>query len=141
MEEERRLCYVALTRAKQTLTLSCARQRMLYGRTTSNRLSRFVDEIPPSCFATRSAPDPKQQPRQKPRLISSRPLSETFSSLLTEMPDFQKGEMVRHKAFGKGMILSVLPMGNDALLEVAFDEVGTKRLMARTASAHMKKLS
>lgn len=141
MEEERRLCYVALTRAKQTLTLSCARQRMLYGRTTSNRLSRFVDEIPPSCFATRSAPDPKQQPRQKPRLTSSRPLSETFSSLLTEMPDFQKGEMVRHKAFGKGMILSVLPMGNDALLEVAFDEVGTKRLMAKTASAHMKKLS
>lgn len=143
MEEERRLCYVALTRAKQTLTLSCAQQRMLYGRTTANRPSRFVDEVPPSCFATRDAEQPpKQQPRKKTRLAASRPLGETFSSLLpSETPEFQKGEMVLHKAFGKGMILSVLPMGNDALLEVAFDAVGTKRLMARTASAHMKKLS
>lgn len=142
MEEERRLCYVALTRAKRTLTLSFARQRMLYGRTTSNRPSRFVDEIPPSCFAVRSEPQPKPQMQRRSRLTASSPLSETFSSLLrTEAPDFQKGEMVRHKAFGKGMILSVLPMGNDALLEVAFDTVGTKRLMARTASAHMKKLS
>ena len=48
--------------------------------------------------------------------------------------------MVRHTAFGKGMILSVLPMGNDALLEIAFDDLGTKRVMAKTASKHMTKL-
>lgn len=48
--------------------------------------------------------------------------------------------MVHHTAFGKGMVLSVLPMGNDALLEIAFDEIGTKRVMAKTASAHMTKL-
>ena len=47
---------------------------------------------------------------------------------------------MQHRAFGRGMVLSVLPMGNDALLEIAFDEIGTKRLMERTASAHMTKL-
>ena len=54
--------------------------------------------------------------------------------------NFAAGEMVQHKAFGRGMILTVLPMGNDALLEIAFDGVGTKRLMANTAGQHMKKL-
>ena len=53
---------------------------------------------------------------------------------------FSKGEMVQHKAFGRGMVLTVLPMGNDALLEIAFDGIGTKRLMANTASQHMTKL-
>ena len=54
---------------------------------------------------------------------------------------FRKGDMVQHRAFGKGMVLSVLPMGNDALLEIAFDEIGTKKLMANTAMAHMTKLT
>ena len=49
--------------------------------------------------------------------------------------------MVEHTAFGRGMVLSVLKMGGDALLEIAFDQVGTKKLMAKTASAHMKRLS
>ena len=49
--------------------------------------------------------------------------------------------MVVHDVFGKGMVLTVLPMGNDALLEIAFDEIGTKKLMERTAAAHMKKMS
>ena len=53
---------------------------------------------------------------------------------------FAKGDMVMHKAFGKGLVLTVLPMGNDALLEIAFDGVGTKKLMANTAGAHMQKL-
>ena len=53
--------------------------------------------------------------------------------------DFAPGDMVEHTAFGKGMILTVNKMGNDALLEVAFDTIGTKRLMARAAAAHMKK--
>ena len=53
---------------------------------------------------------------------------------------FQKGDMVLHKAFGRGLVLTVVPMGGDALLEVAFDGVGTKRLMANTASVHMKKI-
>ena len=54
--------------------------------------------------------------------------------------DLNKGDMIMHAAFGKGMVLSVLKMGGDALLEIAFDDIGTKKLMAKTASAHMKKL-
>ena len=57
------------------------------------------------------------------------------------VPSFQKGDMVRHTAFGKGMILSVQKMGGDALVEIAFDGVGTKRLMLKSAAAHMEKLS
>lgn len=57
------------------------------------------------------------------------------------LPDFHKGEMVMHKAFGKGMILTLTPMGGDALIEVAFDNVGTKKLMLRSAEQYMTKLS
>ena len=56
-----------------------------------------------------------------------------------ELPDYRPGDIVRHASFGRGMILTVSKMGNDALLEIAFDEKGTKRLMAKTASSHMKK--
>lgn len=54
--------------------------------------------------------------------------------------ELNKGDMVKHAAFGRGMVLSVMKMGGDALLEIAFDDIGTKKLMAKTASAHMKKL-
>jgi len=54
--------------------------------------------------------------------------------------EVNKGDMVEHTAFGRGMVLSVMKMGGDALLEIAFDKIGTKKLMAKTASAHMKKL-
>ena len=56
------------------------------------------------------------------------------------LPEFRKGDMVQHNVFGNGMVLSVLKMGNDAMLEIAFDQVGTKRLMAGAAAARMKKL-
>ena len=56
------------------------------------------------------------------------------------VPDFNKGDMVEHTAFGRGLVLSVLKMSGDALLEIAFDRVGTKKLMAKAASAHMRKL-
>ena len=58
----------------------------------------------------------------------------------TPVLDLNKGDMVDHKAFGRGLVLSVMKMGGDALLEIAFDKIGTKKLMAKTASAHMKKL-
>ena len=54
--------------------------------------------------------------------------------------ELNKGDMIQHKAFGKGMVLSVVKMGGDALLEIAFDDIGTKKLMAKTASSHMKRL-
>ena len=162
MEEERRLCYVAITRAKRSLTICYARQRMLYGRTTTNIASRFVDEIPLECVEKIEQPKPKyDQPRDygsfgrvsiygdyesySPHPAGSAP-RKAYSSVISEgkkkapVVSFSKGEMVQHKAFGRGMVLSVIPMGSDALLEIAFDGVGTKKLMANTASQHMTKL-
>ena len=163
LEEERRLCYVAITRAKQNLVISYARQRMLYGRTTTNLPSRFIDELPADCVKRIGSQRPsyaQQEPRQYGSFgrvsiygdpyndfsqIPVRPKPQKDYSVHTQSKpapklSFAAGEMVQHKAFGRGMILTVLPMGSDALLEIAFDGVGTKRLMANTASQHMKKL-
>ena len=161
MEEERRLCYVAITRAKKSLTISHARQRMLYGRTSAALPSRFLKEIPEECVVRKgsmrvrqetsfgfgsyggygsyaensgySAPVRKPQPQrtESPMVASAK------SAAYLEL---NKGDMVLHAAFGRGMVLSVMKMGGDALLEIAFDDIGTKKLMAKTASAHMKKL-
>ena len=141
MEEERRLCYVAITRAKKRLTLTCAKQRMLYGRTTVNRPSRFIDEIPPELITGRKAELPRAAMPEAPARIRQRVSTDSFASRRTQavLPDFKKGDMVIHDTFGRGMVLSVLKMGNDAMLEIAFDQVGTKRLMACAAAARMKK--
>ena len=64
----------------------------------------------------------------------------TSSAKATAYLELNQGDMVMHAAFGRGMVLSVMKMGGDALLEIAFDDIGTKKLMAKTASAHMKKL-
>ena len=152
MEEERRLCYVAMTRAKQSLTISHARQRMLYGRTSGAIVSRFLREIPENVIvkkgelqATRDY-DFDQRPRfneyafSQPRPTPKPQYSATVAAAKSYTPDFSKGDMVEHSAFGRGMVLSVLKLNGDALLEVAFDKVGTKKLMAKSASAHMTKL-
>ncbi len=146
MEEERRLCYVAITRAKKTLTISHARQRMLYGRTNSALASRFLKEIPESCVVKKGGF--YQKPAQpsfmpgRPAVPVRKPEMPSFAAApKTTYLELSKGDMVEHAAFGKGMVLSVMKMGGDALLEIAFDNIGTKKLMAKTASAHMKKLS
>ncbi len=157
-EEERRLCYVAITRAKKTLSISFARQRMLYGHTTMSPPSQFLKELPTACVDAHLRARPKEPEQiyipQRPSMYGedigygySRPVAKKrdYPSLVTSSQtrkplNLQKGDMVSHNAFGRGMVLSVLPMGNDALLEIAFDEVGTKRMMANTAGAHMKKL-
>ena len=120
MEEERRLCYVAITRAKEQLSLVCARQRMLFGRTTSNRVSRFVDEIPPEHI---------QKNIPKGYGYSERPHDLGFAL----------GDNVRHKAFGQGVIVKMSPMGGDYLVEINFEGVGLKKLMLRAAAQHMVK--
>ena len=152
MEEERRLCYVAITRAKQSLTISYARQRMLYGRTSASLPSRFLKEIPEECLIrkggyrraapeyggyvdySQSRPSPARKPQ--PRFTGSSVGTSTGAAML----ELNAGDMIQHAAFGRGMVLSVMKMGADALLEIAFDDIGTKKLMAKTASAHMKKL-
>lgn len=145
MEEERRLCYVAITRAKHCLTITSARQRMLYGRTTVNRPSRFLSEIPEELVLNKAAAQPKPYAPYDyaaPRPQTPRWSANTFAApkKKTEIPAYSKGDMVQHDAFGRGMMLSVLKMGNDAMLEIAFDQFGTKRLMAGAASTRMKKL-
>ena len=153
MEEERRLCYVAITRAKNTLTVCHARQRMIFGRTSAAMPSRFLKELPESeilkkgstvsvysqnsGFSTASS---LQRPAFSQSALSSSFTKTQNQSVSTKILELSKGDMVQHTAFGKGMVLSVMKMGGDALLEVAFDKIGTKKLMAKTASAHMKKL-
>ena len=156
MEEERRLCYVAITRAKKTLTISYAKQRMLYGRTNAALRSRFLNEIPddytikkggylnkPSASAYGATGTYPYQPQnydyvRKPNKRSE--ISSYAASQKASYLELNKGDMIQHAAFGKGMVLSVMKMGGDALLEIAFDDIGTKKLMAKAASTHMKKL-
>ena len=153
MEEERRLCYVAITRAKQSLTISHARQRMIYGRTSSSMPSRFLKEIPEDCVVKRGGFQRTQERAAEAHSrsgygaygsqVSRRPLRTTIAPPAGDVKTYlelNQGDMVMHAAFGKGMVLSVMKMGGDALLEIAFDDIGTKKLMAKTASAHMKKL-
>ena len=156
MEEERRLCYVAITRAKQTLTISHARQRMLYGRTAAAMPSRFLRELPADEIVQKGGYTVPQRSVSKDFGInysyqSYQPTNQvttgrSYLSATGAAPakatylELNKGDMVQHTAFGQGMVLSVMKMGGDALLEIAFDRVGTKKLMAKTASSHMKKL-
>ena len=155
MEEERRLCYVAITRAKRNLTISYAKQRMLYGRTNAALSSRFLKEIPEDLIVRKGGyqvsrttfGDYRGNTVGNARMIDYRPQQRitTLSSTPTKQSsvariELNKGDMVQHTAFGRGLVLSVLKMGGDALLEIAFDEIGTKKLMANTASAHMKRL-
>ncbi len=149
MEEERRLCYVAITRAKKKLTISHARQRMLYGRTSAAMPSRFLKEIPEDVMERKgsyfrrdngytSVGSFNWQDSYRPAAKSVYTVTQPVSS--APVLELNKGDMVDHKAFGRGLVLSVMKMGGDALLEIAFDKIGTKKLMAKTASAHMKKL-
>lgn len=155
MEEERRLCYVAITRAKKNLTISYARQRMLYGRTTPGIQSRFLKEIPEhltikkgSFVSTYSAPshysyydDNGYTPPKPANYVPKIPTATSPSASKAPSITLNKGDMVQHTAFGKGMVLTVLKMGGDAMLEIAFDKIGTKKLMLNAAAAHLKKMS
>lgn len=150
MEEERRLCYVAITRAKKTLTVSHARQRMIYGKTSAALPSRFLREFPAQCLEKKGGFRPAAEPVSYAPSYSggvARPMRKPIaseSSLLRSnsqpMLELNRGDMVEHKSFGRGMVLTVTKMGGDALLEIAFDNTGTRKLMAKTASACMKKL-
>ncbi len=153
MEEERRLCYVAITRAKKTLTITHARQRMIYGRTAASLPSRFLKEIPEECVRHKGGFRPAQSAPMQQTYSSAhypqrseyrRPKYHSESSMVsapssTSMLELHQGDMVQHASFGNGMVLTVTKMGGDALLEIAFDDVGTKKLMAKTASRYMKK--
>jgi DNA helicase-2/ATP-dependent DNA helicase PcrA len=152
IEEERRLAYVAITRAKEVLYIYNAVSRMIFGTTSRNRLSRFAQEIPAELGDHKSSPGYQfHAPVSMPTFGSTGsqvPVSETkprvsdkFAANIqrsqpakpTASGSFKAGDRVSHKTFGVGMILSATPMANDTLLEIAFDKVGTKKLFANFA--------
>ncbi len=146
MEEERRLCYVAITRAKEKLYLTSAHQRMLFGRTTANRVSRFVSEIPEE-HIQKSIPRSysygnREQESTAAKREAPKPRAPAYPAPAAPKPapavSFSVGDRVRHKAFGPGEIVKMTPMGGDFLIEIRF-EAGVKKLMLRAAAAHMEK--
>ena len=151
MEEERRLCYVAITRAKKKLYLVSARQRMIFGRTNVNKVSRFVDEIPPELIDHKNIPRGCDYHERRQNLGFETPRSSAPKAALSYRPAaskaaetkappaFAAGDRVRHKAFGPGSITKMTPMGGDFLIEVSFEKVGTKKLMLRAAALVMTK--
>ncbi|MBQ4152976.1 MAG: UvrD-helicase domain-containing protein, partial [Oscillospiraceae bacterium] len=144
LEEERRLAYVGITRAKTELTLTAARQRMMFGMTQYNRLSRFVEEIPnelknvvyPDSGVTsysRSFSFEQEMPStvRKPAPTATMPVGLSKAKASVSV-DYKVGDTVKHKTFGSGIVLKMTPMGNDTLVEVAFSS-GTKKIMANFA--------
>ncbi len=169
MEEERRLCYVALTRAQRRLVLTAAKRRLMFGHTTANTVSRFLEEIPAEHLdmpAKRAGftrePDPEyldweyREGRRQERdytggFVSQRRAPRTprpsppQTIRTTAHPPAQKtlelkpGDRVRHRAFGEGDVVAVTPTGGDAMITVRF-AVGEKRLMLNAAAQFMVKV-
>ena len=140
MEEERRLAYVAITRAKEELYIFRARERITYGKTQYNPESQFLKEIPESLRVTvgerRPGTAPAPRTAHKPTFGG-----DSYATKYGGIPKktaaptvlLSAGDRVRHPMFGEGLILSANKMGADTLYEVAFDTVGTKKLMATFA--------
>ena len=138
LEEERRLAYVALTRAKEKLTLTTAASRMLFGMTMRNPPSQFLEEIDKSLLeektsrrqSKRGIPAGNAESVQSISLLQQQVAASKKRVYQAQPKEFHVGERVRHAVFGDGTVLSITKMANDAMLEVGFDQVGTKRLMA-----------
>ena len=151
IEEERRLAYVAITRAKRSLYMTCAHERMLNGSTQYNQPSRFIGEIPDELCSVEDYAKPrvsykfsddgsftyvgKKNTYTKPSYSAG-----TYSSYAKKTAaapsvgeSFSEGDRVRHSSFGAGTVLSVKKMGGDMLYEIKFDKVGVKKLMATYA--------
>ena len=164
MEEERRLCYVAITRAKKRLILTHAKQRLLFGRTSSNPISRFIlesgvlDDSPGQNAASASVYRPgRSEPvyhrrgdfapssgtvlpgRQKSR---SMPVAQSKKDPYPQL-ELEVGSRIHHQAFGDGMVTTMKPMGGDHLLEIRFEDekVGSKKLMLKAASKFITLIS
>ncbi len=138
MEEERRLAYVAITRAKKRLLITHTAYRMLYGKSSANKLSTFMREIPEE-FVEKHGERPKSfgytgtKPQKRNYLAE-----ETAKKPVTATPHatgevFAAGDRVRHNVFGEGTVTEAKRMGNDTMLTIAFDSAGSKKLMANFA--------
>ncbi len=148
MEEERRLAYVGITRAKKELYITCAQQRMVFGKTSFNPISDFVKEIPmelcdyeDKTIRKATVSEMESFTRKKAGINRGSTAGRISSPAAKKTPSvkYNAGDMVEHNVFGMGTILSSKPMGNDSLLEIEFEKVGTRKIMANFAK--MKKLS
>ena len=143
LEEERRLAYVGITRAKEKLYLINAQQRMLYGTTSRNMQSRFIREIPfgvteDVSVKTYKAPASRMAQQHTSSSQNAHKFGQAGNTAAKATADYKIGDTVVHKSFGTGTILSLQPMGNDTLMEVAFDKAGTKKMMANFARLEKK---
>lgn len=147
VEEERRLAYVGITRAKKRLYITNAATRMLFGKTGRNAVSRFVGEIPKeltevvdetvSRFRDRGVSRAYDEAKARKK-ESARGFSAGAAGPSAPAVQYAPGDRVHHKVFGEGLVTGVTPMGGDSLLEVAFDSVGTRKIMSNFAK--LKKL-
>ncbi len=146
IEEERRLCYVAITRAKKQLYITKAVSRTIHGKTMPTVASRFFDEIPEEYLEDKTTFIPKAASKLQDLGIYAfkKPTKETYTKpeqptiFQTDYSKFKAGDTVEHRTFGQGTIIKATPCGNDCILEIEFESVGFKRLMA--AFAKVKKI-
>ncbi len=154
IEEERRLCYVGITRAKQKLTLCAAQSRMMHGSQQYNKISRFVKEIPAQLISG-SMPKPKfpaqdtqisfgrsgggYQPatgrsgfsgKQAGKNFSSNPYISKGAKMEKVMPDYREGDTVKHIKFGTGQVMAIRDAGKDYEVTVDFPKFGVKKMFA-----------
>ena len=165
IEEERRICYVAMTRAKRELHITCAKRRMLYGQTSYAKPSRFIGEIPAELLDDIGAQQRQQAAARREaaygygrqnesysgrsntaRSVSKVSVSRTSTGMSASSGsaasasnmNYRKGQKVIHKVWGMGMIQEITPMGGDMLLQIEFEKVGSKLMMAKTAGQFIK---
>ena len=147
LEEERRLCYVGITRAKETLILTSARQRMVRGEIHYNRVSRFIEDIPKEVLAENETAnvqpkEKKERPETKAH-AAYRQMRETFKTKAFVQPQveakkegglsYNVGDRVRHIKFGVGSVTDIREGGRDYEVTVNFDRVGVKKMFASFA--------
>ena len=147
LEEERRLCYVGITRAKETLILTSARQRMVRGEIHYNRVSRFIEDIPKEVLAENETAnvqpkEKKERPETKAH-AAYRQMRETFKTKAFAQPQveakkegglsYNVGDRVRHIKFGVGSVTDIREGGRDYEVTVNFDRVGVKKMFASFA--------
>ena len=144
LEEERRLCYVGITRAEKELTVSCARRRMIRGETQFNKMSRFLKEIPQELLETGAdfgetyempAQNTYQQAKQlfKTKAFAPAKVGKQFTVTKEKSLDYTVGNRVRHMKFGEGLVRDITEGGRDFEVTVDFDTAGTKKMFASFA--------
>lgn len=145
LEEERRLAYVAITRAKKRLFMTCAASRLLYGRTTCNQISRFISEIPDKYYITSTMHSRTINMYAEASVAPRKPKSEFLKAQIPKIPKMEEIEVfnvndrVVHRVFGTGTVLSAKSVGGDMLYEINFDSLGNKKLLGKYAKLEKAK--